>query len=176
MQEHICDMSLGSRARCQLGWLLCSTCSAKYYVTPQRTAAFAAVCYGPSLTQYHWHQHTGNAFQPCYSVRINSLPPSFAAAAVVTEGQAVARSAALLSSCSRLTPELAQAAAESDTLLLVAADWAMFELFGVNWLSHVQRAGMDNYLIAALDQVGEGSSEGAGDCFETVSRCIIINC
>lgn len=69
------------------------------------------------------------------------------------EGQAAARRAALLARCSPLTPELAAAAASHGTLLLVAADWGMFELFGVNWLTHVQRSGVDNYLMAALDQV-----------------------
>ena len=33
----------------------------------------------------------------------------------------------------------------------------MFELFGVNWLTHVQRSGVDNYLMAALDQVGHSA-------------------
>jgi hypothetical protein len=56
-----------------------------------------------------------------------------------------------------LTPELAAAAASHGTLLLVAADWGMFELFGVNWLTHVQRSGVDNYLMAALDQVSRGA-------------------
>jgi hypothetical protein len=74
------------------------------------------------------------------------------------EGRAAAESAALLAGCGRLTPELAAAAANSDGLvLLAAADWSMFELFGVNWLAAVQKAGLDNYLIAALDQVRSGS-------------------
>jgi hypothetical protein len=78
-----------------------------------------------------------------------------AATAACAEGRAAAESAALLAGCSRLTPELAAAAASSDRLLLLAAaDWSMFELFGVNWLAAVQKAGLDNYLIAALDQVG----------------------
>lgn len=77
------------------------------------------------------------------------------------EGRAAARRTSLLARCSPLTPELAAAAASHGTLLLVAADWGMFELFGVNWLSHVQRSGVDNYLLAALDQVGGGS---AGAC------------
>jgi hypothetical protein len=80
-----------------------------------------------------------------------------ASACVITaaaEGQAAARRTALLARCSPLTPDLAAAAASHGTLLLVAADWGMFELFGVNWLTHVQRSGVDNYLLAALDQVG----------------------
>ncbi|KAF8059108.1 XEG113 [Scenedesmus sp. PABB004] len=69
------------------------------------------------------------------------------------EGKAAARAAALLAGCSPLTPELAAAAVRGGTTLLVAAaDWSMFEVFGVNWLAHVQRAGGANYLLAALDQ------------------------
>lgn len=40
-----------------------------------------------------------------------------------------------------------------NTVLLVAADWAAWDVFGVNWLAHVQRAGISNYVVAALDQV-----------------------
>jgi hypothetical protein len=40
-----------------------------------------------------------------------------------------------------------------NSVLLVAADWAAWDVFGVNWLAHVQRAGITNYLVAALDQV-----------------------
>jgi hypothetical protein len=79
------------------------------------------------------------------------------------EGRAAAESAALLAGCSRLSPELAAAAANSDGLvLLAAADWSMFELFGVNWLAAVQKAGLDNYLIAALDQVCRGGQNSSG--------------
>lgn len=79
-------------------------------------------------------------------------------------GHAAAQRASLLLRCSPLTPELAAAAAPHGTLLVAAADWAMFELFGINWLTHVQRSGLDNYLLAALDQV----------CFLT--SCTVLCC
>jgi hypothetical protein len=63
-----------------------------------------------------------------------------------------------------LSQELAAAAASHGTLLLVAADWGMFELFGVNWLTHVQRSGIDNYLMAALDQVSRQRQQQCNDC------------
>lgn len=39
-----------------------------------------------------------------------------------------------------------------NTIVLAAADWAAWDVFGVNWLAHIQRAGATNYLVAALDQ------------------------
>jgi hypothetical protein len=88
--------------------------------------------------------------------KLNILPLPALSLFCCADGRAAARSAALLSNCSLLTVELAQAAASKGTLLLTAADWSMFQLFGVNWLSHVQRSGMDNYLVVALDQVQLG--------------------
>lgn len=102
-----------------------------------------------------WHQHLSTLSPaPHACVQLTSLVAVWALRCSAAEGQAAARRAALLARCSPLTPELAAAAASHGTLLLVAADWGMFELFGVNWLTHVQRSGVDNYLMAALDQVG----------------------
>lgn len=82
--------------------------------------------------------------------------------ACVTEGRAAAQRASLLSRCSALTPDLAAAAAPYGTLLVAAADWGMFELFGINWLTHVQRSGLDNYLLIALDAVSGLVGHAAG--------------
>jgi hypothetical protein len=38
------------------------------------------------------------------------------------------------------------------TILIAAADWAAWDVFGVNWVAHVQRSGIRNYLVVALDQ------------------------
>lgn len=98
-------------------------------------------------------------------------------AAAHAEGRAAAEAAALLAGCSRLTPELAAAAASSDGLvLLAAADWSMFELFGVNWLAAVQKAGLDNYLIAALDQVRRGRWGGGGGCQQQELAACMVSC
>lgn len=87
------------------------------------------------------------------------------------EGQAAARRASLLARCSSLTTDLAAAAASHGTLLLVAADWGMFELFGVNWLTHVQRSGLDNYLMVAVDQVGATNTlEFLHTCISTLTH------
>ncbi|KAI8466716.1 MAG: hypothetical protein J3K34DRAFT_460754 [Monoraphidium minutum] len=59
---------------------------------------------------------------------------------------------AALEGCPALSPELLESLAVQKTVLLVAADWAAWDVFGVNWLAHVQRAGITNYLVAALDQ------------------------
>jgi hypothetical protein len=85
-------------------------------------------------------------------------------AVCAAEGRAAARRALLLARCSPLSQELAAAAASHGTLLLVAADWGMFELFGVNWLTHVQRSGIDNYLMAALDQVSRQPQQRLNLC------------
>lgn len=95
----------------------------------------------------------------------------YVVAVIAAEGQAAAQRASLLARCAPLSQELAAAAASHGTLLLVAADWGMFELFGVNWLAHVQRSGVDNYLMAALDQVRRGR-EGETGVITKCRRCV----
>ncbi|GBF95727.1 hypothetical protein Rsub_08709 [Raphidocelis subcapitata] len=63
-----------------------------------------------------------------------------------------ARRKATAEGCPPLSKELLGTIASRGTVLLVAADWAAWDVFGVNWLAHVQRAGITNYLVAALDE------------------------
>lgn len=63
-------------------------------------------------------------------------------------------------SCGPLDGSMLAAAEAQRTIILTAADWSMFDLFGVNWLTHVRKAGITNYLMAALDQVGGLDTSG----------------
>lgn len=72
--------------------------------------------------------------------------------AVALERQAAIRKI-MLEGCGPLSNELLQAVAVHGKVMVAVADWAMFDVFGVNWLTHVQRSGISNYLIAAMDQV-----------------------
>lgn len=65
-------------------------------------------------------------------------------------------------SCGPLDGSMLAAAESQRTIILTAADWSMFDLFGVNWLTHVRKAGITNYLMAALDQVGVGLDTSGG--------------
>jgi hypothetical protein len=77
-------------------------------------------------------------------------PPAHRTAAVKEEA---ARRREALKGCPKLSPGLLDAVAVRKTVLLAAADWAAWDVFGVNWLAHVQRAGVGYYLVAALDKV-----------------------
>ena len=65
-----------------------------------------------------------------------------------------------------LSKPLLEAAAKQGTVMVALADWAMFDVFGVNFLTHVQKAGIDYYLIAALDQVSHNTGKKACGCYE----------
>ncbi len=55
----------------------------------------------------------------------------------------------VLAGCGPLSRELlAAAAGPSRTVVVATADWNMFDVMGVNWLAHVQAAGMSNYLVS----------------------------
>jgi hypothetical protein len=94
-----------------------------------------------------------------------SPPPHLPASAVPGGGgppetDADARRRLAAPGCGAPTPALLRAAAGGRggrQLLLVALDWAAFEPFGVNWITHAQRAaggssGRTPYLVAAMDR------------------------
>ena len=51
------------------------------------------------------------------------------------------------------------ACAPAGTVLVVAAEWTMWQLLGVNWVAHVRDAGITNWLV------GGGGAGGVVGCW-----------
>ncbi|KAJ9511474.1 hypothetical protein QJQ45_029860 [Haematococcus lacustris] len=72
--------------------------------------------------------------------------------AAKTDGVVVSEPQTAAQACPELSKELVASFAKDNTIILTVSDWRIFQNFGVNWMKHLKRLGVENYLVGATDK------------------------
>ncbi|KAJ9511250.1 hypothetical protein QJQ45_017155 [Haematococcus lacustris] len=82
--------------------------------------------------------------------------------AAKTDGVVVSEPQTTAQACPELSKELVASFAKDNTIILTVSDWRIFQNFvvaaaldlmaGVNWMKHLKRLGVENYLVGATDK------------------------
>ncbi|KAL6749493.1 nucleotide-diphospho-sugar transferase-domain-containing protein [Haematococcus lacustris] len=88
--------------------------------------------------------------------------------AAKTDGVVVSEPQTTAQACPELSKELVASFAKDNTIILTVSDWRIFQNFGVNWMKHLKRLGVENYLVGATDKKTAAflGSQGRHPCFK----------
>ncbi|KAJ9511362.1 hypothetical protein QJQ45_029767 [Haematococcus lacustris] len=98
--------------------------------------------------------------------------------AAKTDGVVVSEPQTTGQACPELSKELVASFAKDNTIILTVSDWRIFQNFvvaaaldqmaGVNWMKHLKRLGVENYLVGATDKKTAAflGSQGRHPCFK----------